>query len=434
MRRLHFFVIPFLLCAPVSASADLSAVEQRIAAEVDAGVAHAVDLLERTVNINSGTMNSEGVRETGRLFEPEFAALGFDVAWIDGAAWNRAGHFVARRHPEGAAVRVLLIGHLDTVFEKDSPFQRYERITDTRVKGPGTSDMKGGNIVALLALKALKAAGELDRIAVTVMLIGDEEKAGTPYALSRKDLREAAEWADVAIGFESGDDDPKTAVVSRRGASMWTLVTSGSPYHSSQIFREDIGSGAIYEAARILTAFHDTLSAEALLTGNPGLIVGGTTITHDDAQNRGTAFGKNNVIAESLYTAGDLRAVSTEQRERAKAAMLRIVGRNLPRTTAAITFDDAYPPLSPSDGNRKLLGIFDGASRDLGFGPVTAVDPARAGAADISFTEGLVEMAMDGVGLMGEGGHTVNEYADLTTLPMNAKRVAVTLLRLAAGR
>jgi glutamate carboxypeptidase len=111
--------------------------------------------------------------------------------------------------------------------------------------------------------------------------------------------------------------------------------------------------------------------------------------------------------------------------------MRRIVADHLPHTGAEITFDDGYPPLAPSEGNRLLLALYDEASRDLGFGPVTEVDPSKAGAADISFTETLVGMALDGIGLMGEGGHTVRETADLRTLPSQAKRAAVTLLRLA---
>jgi glutamate carboxypeptidase len=431
MRVLQILVLTILL--PIEA-ASIPGLEDRMTAAVDHRVPEALRLLERSVNINSGTMNFEGVEETGRLFRSELDSLGFETAWVPGAAWNRAGHLIASRHPSGAGLRVLLIGHLDTVFETDSPFQRYGVLSDSTATGPGTIDMKGGIVVMLVALSALGDLDLLDSLALTVVLTGDEEKAGTPHALSRRHLVEAAAWADVAIGFEDGDGDPKTAVMSRRGSTSWHLRTWGKPSHSSQIFREDVGSGAIYEAARILAAFHETLRSETFLTGNPGLILGGTTIAHDRSQNRGTAFGKNNVVAESTSVAGDLRALSVDQRERARERMLRIVSENLPHTGASITFDDGYPPLAPSEGNRRLLSMFDRASRDLGFGPVTAVDPAMAGAADISFTEGLVEMALDGVGLMGDGGHTVRETADLRTLPMQAKRVALTLARLIAAR
>jgi glutamate carboxypeptidase len=411
----------------------LSAEERRIAEAVDRHADASLALLERAVNLNSGTMNLAGVREVGRLFAPEFRALGFETRWVEGAAWNRAGHLIAERPGRGGGqrTRVLLIGHLDTVFEPDSPFQRFERLSDTTATGPGVIDMKGGDVVMLLALRALADAGALDRLSVTAFLCGDEENSGDPLALSRADLVEAAGRADAAIGFEDGAGDPRTAVIGRRGSTGWVLRTAGTPAHSSQIFRADIGSGAIYEAARILAAFHDSLSHEEYLTVNPGLILGGTQVARVPGQSRGTAFGKSNVIAESTAVTGDLRALTLEQRERAKATMRRIVAESPPHAGADIVFDDGYPPLAPTDGNRELLARYDQVSRDLGLGPVEMADPARAGAADVAFTGGRTPMAIDGIGLMGDDGHTVHETADLRTLPTQAKRAAILLWRLA---
>jgi len=427
--------LAFLLLAlpAVLAAQTLSPAERRLLREVDVGVPEALSLLERTVNVNSGSLNLPGVREVGRIFAPQFERLGFSTRWVDGAAWGRAGHLIAEWRGAGRGPRLLFIGHLDTVFENDSPFQRWERLSDSTARGPGTTDMKGGNVVMLLALRALREAGLLDGMQITVVLIGDEERSGSPLSLARRDLIAAADWADIAIGFEDGDGDPRTAVIGRRGSTGWTLRTSGRPSHSSQIFRPDVGSGSIYEAARILTAFHDSLAREPNLTFNPGVILGGTTVTFDPGEARGTAFGKNNVVAESTLVVGDLRALTLEQLERARSVMRRVVQRHYPVTGAEIRFDDGYPPLAPTEGNRRLLALLDQASRDVGGGPVTAVDPARAGAADVSFTAGLVEMAIDGVGLMGTGGHTVDETAALRTLPLQAKRIAVLLARLAAG-
>ena len=407
----------------------LSATERRVVASIDRHQPESLALLERAVNINSGTMNFEGVRAVAQLFRPEFQSLGFSVRWVDGAAWGRAGHLLADWTGRDAGPRILLIGHLDTVFERDSPFQRFERLSDSTARGPGIIDMKGGDVMMLLALRALAEAGVLERFSFRVVLSGDEEKAGLPHALSRRDLFDAADWAQLAIGLEDGAGDPRTAVIARRGASSWELRTAGQPAHSSQVFRPEVGDGAIYEAARILDAFRDSLSAEPLLTANPGVILGGTTVTFDDPQSRGTAFGKTNVVAESTVVTGDLRAISLPQREAAKATMRRIVERHRTRTGAEIAFEDGYPPLAPSEGNRRLLATYDRASRDLGLGPVEGVDPIRAGAADISFADGRVDQALDGVGLMGTGGHTTAETADLRWLAANARRLAVTLLR-----
>jgi glutamate carboxypeptidase len=286
----------------------------------------------------------------------------------------------------------------------------------------------------LLALRALRDAGLLDHCQITVVLTGDEEKAGLPLSESRRHLVEAARAADIAIGFEDGDGDPATAVVARRGSSTWRLEVSGTPAHSSQIFRDEYGHGAIFECARLLQAFEDSLAGEPYLTFNPGVIVGGTQVDLDAASNRGNAFGKSNVIAGSALVLGDLRSLSIAQRDKAKQTMQRIVAATSPRTSASLSFDDGYPPMEPRAAHRELLSQFNQVSLDLGFGAVTAVDPARAGAADVAFAAPHVTMALDGVGLMGSGGHTVDEVADLRTLSLQAKRVAVLLARLIQSR
>ena len=180
----------------------------------------------------------------------------------------------------------------------------------------------------------------------------------------------------------------------------------------------------------MLQLFRERLSHEPLLTFNPGVIVGGTAVTFDREQSRGTAGGKGNVIAAQAIVEGDVRAISPEQLASAKAAMQAIVADALPHTTSTIEFDDSYPPLAPTDGNRRLLSMYDQASRDIGAGPVAASDPRAAGAADISFTAGRVEMALDGIGLMGRNDHSEHETADLATLPSQTKRAAVLIYRL----
>jgi glutamate carboxypeptidase len=425
-------VVAIAATALVPAQGALSADEQKLAAFVDANNASALTLLERAVNINSGSMNFEGVRQVGALFRAEFDVLGFKTEWIDGAAWNRAGHLVARH--AGAGQKILLIGHLDTVFERDSPFQKFERIDATHARGPGICDMKGGNVILLHALKALKSIGALDRMNVTVVLTGDEESTGRPLALARTALVEAAKGAAVAIGFENGDGNPAHAVVARRGTTSWRLETTGVTGHSSQVFGADLGFGAVYEAARIVNAFREKLAGQPHLTFNPGVFLGGTNVDFDGAVLSGTAAGKTNVVAAKAIVAGDLRALTPDQFAKAIATMRQIVAASLPKTTATLTFDEGYPPLAPSPGNERLLVMYDRASRDLGFGAVTAVSPDRAGAADVSFVAGHVPMIIDAVGMKGRDDHSPAETGDLTALPIQTKRAAVLLLRLSSAK
>jgi len=291
--------------------------------------------------------------------------------------------------------------------------------------------MKGGDVVIVHALKALAASGELDDISITIVMTGDEERSGRPLDLARAALIEAAEEADIVLAFENGDSNPMTAVVARRGSSGWRLDVTGAPAHSSQLFQEEVGAGAAYEASRILSEFYDRLAGEPLLTFNPGVMLAGTDVDYDPSAAGGSAFGKSNVVAQTAVVTGDLRTITLEQLERARATMRFVVLESLPRTSATITFDDGYPPLAPSDGNLRLLAMFSQVSEDLGYGEVTAVDPRNAGAADVSFTAGFVEIAIDGLGPGGGNDHTVDEWIDLPTLAMQSKRAAVLIHRLA---
>jgi glutamate carboxypeptidase len=420
------------------AQAEPSELEVRLVKQVDANNSNAIELLERLVNINSGTMNLAGVKAIGNALAAEFKQLGFSTRWEDGESFGRAGHLIAEHRGTvsgkssriDAAPRLLLIGHLDTVFEPNSPFQRYEMLANNHAKGPGITDMKGGNVIIIEALRALKAVGQLEGMDITVVMTGDEELSGRPLTLSKKALIDAAKYADIALGFENGDGKPTTANVSRRGSIGWTLSIKGKPAHSSQVFREDIGPGAIYEAARVLSRFYTDLRQEDLLTFNPGKILGGTTLTHDNKTNSGTVYGKNNIVAESAIVTGDIRAISEEQLTRVKATMTDIVKQSYPHTQGTITFSEGYPAMAPTAGNQKLLGIYSQISQDIGYGEVVAVNPLRAGAADVSFTANQVDMAIDGLGMGGTGAHTVKETGNLNTLAQQAKRAAILMLRL----
>jgi glutamate carboxypeptidase len=414
-----------------SSAAERVSDEQALTTFVEKRQTHAIDLLEQIVNINSGTLNFAGVRKVSEVVAPQFKALGFTTRWEDGRAYGRAGHLIAER--PGRGQHVLLIGHLDTVFEPDHPFQRFE-IRDGRAAGPGTADMKGGIVVALAALAALNHVDALDDLQITVVLHGDEEDAGAPIDLARKTLIDAAKAADIAIGLENGDDNPKTAVTARRSSSRWQLKVNGKSAHSSQIFTEEGGAGAINELARILHRFYEELRGEDYLTFNPGLIVGSTQVEYHAEPLRAQASGKDNIIAPEAIASGDLRAITIEQRERTKARMRKIVAAHLPGTSAEIEFKDSYPPMAPTEGNKKLLTMYDTVSRDLGFGQVVAVDPRKAGAADVSFAADHVEMAIDGLGLLGGGSHTPEEFADLKILQVQATRLAVLMYRLGKKR
>ncbi len=424
-------IVVTIMLSSFNIYSQINKTEKNIINSVDKHNQSSLELLKKAVNMNSGTMNFDGVRKVGELFKTELDQLGFTTELTSGESYGRAGHLIAKKEGKKGP-KLLLIGHLDTVFELDSPFQEYKVINDSIVSGPGISDMKGGNVIIILAMKALKDAGVLKDMTIEIIMTGDEEKSGSPLDLSKKELIDAAKRADMALGFENADGRAGTIVTSRRSSSDWKLAVKGNPAHSSQIFTEKVGVGAIYEASRILNEFYQTLSKEENLTFNPGFIIGGTSIEANTELTGGSALGKTNVVAQDVLVRGDIRAMSIEQLNRAKDIMSDIISKSYTATSATLSFGEGgYPPLSPNEGNDVLLQHYKKVSEDLGFGTIVAVNPRNAGAADISFTAGYVEGAIDGLGLTGgQDDHTIRETGNLNHLAVQAKRAAVLIYRL----
>jgi glutamate carboxypeptidase len=403
-----------------AAVAGLSPIEEKIAATVEAQAAGFAGDLERAVQINSATENHAGIRQLADLFNAQVAAIGFATAFVEQTpATGRAGHLVAE-HRGASGRRVLLIGHLDTVL----PGGNFRREGD-KAWGSGTSDIKGGDLVIIYALRALQAAGALTDAPIIVVMTGDEEEAGRPLAVSRRALIDAARRSDVALAFEGAIG--RTGTVARRGSTSWELDVQGATGHSSAIFSPAMGAGSVYEAARILQGFYTEMRKFDGLTLNPGLIVGGTETTLE--RTAGTATGKTNITAQHTRVRGDLRTVSAEQLAAAEEQMRAIVAQNLPRTAATISFNEGYPAMPDSAANRELLQRLDQVSRDLGAGAITAYDPRARGAGDIAFVSPPLP-GLDGLGLRGGGAHAPGEWADLASAPELVKRTALLIYRL----
>ncbi|MDA8940215.1 M20/M25/M40 family metallo-hydrolase [Pseudoalteromonas marina] len=427
----HALILTLASTLSLTSHAALDKNEREIVKQVEQNMPQALEEIKQAVNINSDSLNIEGVKKVGAIATEQLKAIGFEVEWLDGSAFNRAGHVLATHKSKNPdAIKILMIGHLDTVFANHDNFTTYKQIDKHTASGPGVADMKGGNTIIITALKSLQALNLLENISIKVLLTGDEESSGRPLSLSKKAIVDGAIWADVALGFENGDNNIKTAMAARRGYTGWTLNVTANAAHSSQIFSDNVGYGAIYEASRILNDFREQLATQPNLTFNPGLIVGGTNADYDSANSSATAFGKSNVIAQTVHVAGDLRALSPKQVEGAKKVMQQVVTKSLNGSQAELIFEDGYPPMGLTEGNKKLLALYSQASQDLGYNKVVAANPRNAGAADISFAANHVNMALDGLGLMGSGAHTKNETADLTSLNKNTAKTALLVYRL----
>jgi glutamate carboxypeptidase len=420
---LAIFTVVSAMSTVASAQA-LSPLERKLVDAVNARMDDEMAALQKVVDIDSGTLNSAGVREVGRYFQGELERLGFQTRWVSmPEAMRRAGHLIAERvAPKGKGKRVLLIGHLDTVFEGQG--HRFQRSGDI-ARGAGTNDMKGGDIAILYALKALHQSGFLEGATVRVFFTGDEESPGLPTSISRRDLGEVGRQSDVVFSFEP---DSGKAVIGRRGLSTWSLQITGAQGHSASVLRAKGGAGAIYEASRILDEIRRAYSGHPSITINPGLMLGGTDVSYEEPRSAGSAAGKFNVVARAATVKGDIRFLIDADRDEAKARIFQIVGSNLPKTTAKIDFEDTVPGWPATDANRKLLAEVDAVSRALGFGPVEADDPVTRGFGDVNFVGSVA--SVDGLGVKGDGFHSPDENIDLRSLGAATSRAAVLVYRM----
>jgi glutamate carboxypeptidase len=431
----------FMLCSSIAlialspvAHAKLSVPEAKMVATVDAEYERSITLLEKLVNQNSGTMNFPGVKIVGDMMRAELEPLGFKVEWIDMAKAGRSGHLVATKVGKKGTKKLLLIAHLDTVFEADSPFQTFVRNGEQAI-GPGAGDDKGGMVVIVSALRAMEAAGTLKDASIEIHMTGDEEDAGDPIDITRAPLIAAGKTADVALDFEglSIENGKDMGVISRRSSNSWKLEVSGVTGHSSLIFDNVYGDGAAFELARILHRFR-TEMPEQNLTFNIGLVAAGQEVSFDTDGVRVSAKGKTNIIPGLAVARGDFRTLSEEQSARVRAKMLNIVAASAPKTKAAISFDrGSYPAMAPTDGNKVLLAGLNAVNRDLGLAEQPVLDPLKRGAGDISFVANDVD-GLVGLGVYSKGDHAPGETVDLASIKRQAKRAAILMTRLSRGK
>lgn len=428
--RISKSLILFLFFLPLSLLANtlqLSAQESQVSNYLLDRKKEQLLFLEEIVNINSGTENIEGIQKIGEMLRPEFEDLGFETRWVElPVNMQRAATLIAERKGT-TGKKLLLIGHLDTVFPKDSPFQKFEQRGNIAT-GPGIIDNKGGVAVILYALKALHAAHALDDASIAVVLTGDEENNGKPTSISRKPLIELAKKSDVVLDFEPTVRNH--ASVGRRGTVHWSIEATGKEGHSSIIFSKDVGNGAIFEMARILNEIREKLSGEQGLTFNPGVIVGGTQVGYDKISGRGNSFGRTNLIPQTALVSGDLRYLTAAQKELAKKKMEAIISKNLPGTNATLQFDEVLPPMPSTDESLHLFKRYSQISQKLGYGEMTLLPADLRGGGDISYIAPYISTSLVGIGANGSGEHSPQEHVEVDSLVMQSQRAALLMQEL----
>lgn len=426
MKKTLFICLIFISFISLHAQS-LQPNEQKLIKRIEENYPEMMALLKNSVNINSGTFNIGGVKAVGDLYATELAKLGFTIEWITlHDSLKRAGHLVATRKGKKGK-RIMLLGHLDTVFEPDMPANPFTVLNDSTITGQGINDMKGGDVIIIAAMKAMHELNLLNDATITIYMTGDEENAGEPRSISRGDFIERAKQHDIVLAFE-GAAGLNTIATARRGSSGWELEVEGKQGHSSGVFG-NAGYGAIYEAARIVNSFRETLSKEKYLTFNPGIFIGGSEVSANFEQQRGEASGKTNIISPKTYVNGDLRFLTEEQKNSARKTMQAIVSNSLAGTKAIIRFQDGIPSMAPTKGNEGLANILSKTSEDMGLGKVLPGDPGSRGAGDISYVAAYAD-CLDGLGAAGKGAHAPGETLNTKLYPILMKRGAVFIYRL----
>jgi glutamate carboxypeptidase len=381
-----------------------------------------LSMLERLTNINSGSLNKAGIDEIAGIFADELRQLGFNVSSLPGEVISMpscpgnnynvdvADHLLASK--AGDSSRLLLMGHMDTVFPPESPFQTFRRQGDI-MSGPGVADMKGGMVVMLYALKALQEFDALDELSVSVLLNSDEEMGSLS---SRKYLEEQARQHDWGLVYESSGTGNLTR--QRKGLGQARVVVNGRASHAGGAHEQ--GRSAIKELAYKIVEIENMTDYESGVTVNVGLVSGGEA---------------RNTVAPCAEAFIDLRYPEPQQGEEAAARFEEIFNQvySYPVDSGEITAESWVnlhrPPKIPTPESDYLLEKARAIGRLLGQ-ELGVTD--SGGGTDGSLTQAVGLPTQDSLGVAGTGAHSNREQARVSSLVERAQLSAVLIQRLAA--
>jgi len=387
-------------------SAELDGLRAAIAADLPDYLAN----LERLVNIDCGSYTKAGVNEVGRWTGDFLSDLGAAVEYRPDPTGRLGDTVVATFVGQPGGARVLLIGHLDTVFDPGTAAQRPFRLEDGVAHGPGVTDMKSGLLAGLHALKALieeRGGLPFERL---VFVANPDEEIGSPT--STPHIRAIAADIDIALVLEcaraNGD-----IVSSRKGIIDVRLHVQGRAAHAG--VEPEKGRSAILEAARIVADLHALNGRWPEVTVNVGVIAGGT---------------RPNVVPESCTLEVDIRATSRDALEIAEAEVRRVAAATeVDDTTVEFELMARWWPMEKLEQSGRLLEHAQAVARALGF---EVHDTSTGGASDANTTSGMGIPSLDGLGPIGGNDHSPTEYLDTDSIVPRTSMLAGLLLAIAA--
>jgi len=370
--------------------------------DIDGRQDQMVDLLRELVEQESGTYDKPDVDRLGAGLRERLAALDFQTETL---TQDRLGDHVVGRRPSRNGKQILLVGHFDTVFSHGTLAERPWRVENGRAYGPGVYDMKGGIVILLTALDALRTAGSpfWSDCGIAVFFNSDEEilsptSAGPIDAIARE--------CQTACILEPARPGGEYTFV-RKGAGKFFMRIAGRAAHAGG--QPELGRSAALELAHKTIALHGLNDPSTGTTVNVGVMRAGE---------------RSNIICPEAYAEIDLRAIDPEAMESAIEAMRQVAAATkVPDTTAQFWGDPYFPPLPRKPVNERLFALMREVAAEVGF---AARDIVSGGGSDGNHTGQLVP-TIDGMGIGGDGAHTEREFAVVASLPERAKALALFL-------
>ena len=349
-----------------------------------------LSLIERLVNIDSGSNNKKGIDAIGTILRAEYEQLGFLVETVEQP--NNGNHLVIK-HKNATNPQIFLCAHMDTVFKDGTAAERPFTIKGDRAYGPGVIDMKSSHVALLYALKAL-ILDEQQGVENVCIVLNSDEEIGSPT--SRKLIEATAAGKQYALIMEPARKDG-SFVSARRGGGSYSLFVTGKAVHAG--IEPQNGRSAIEELAQKIIKLHKLTDHEEGISVNVGLIEGGDSV---------------NTVAPSAVAHVDIRISRMEQQEYLDNCVKAIcVTPDVPGTSIKLTGGINRPPMVKNEKTVELLEVVKAVGEPLG---ITIADTATGGGSDASFTSGIGIPTLDGFGPVGGNVHSEEEYLEIPTL------------------
>jgi glutamate carboxypeptidase len=353
--------------------------------------------LEAMVNVDCGSYTPAGVNVIADLCEERFHANGWEVERRghqpgDGDE-SQLGDLLIGRLRGAGGPNVLLVGHMDTVFDEGTVGERPFRIEGDIARGPGVSDMKGGLLTGFFAVEALQETGS-DGYGTITYVCNPDEEIGSPF--SGPVIRELAPQQDAALVLE-GARANGDIVSARKGITDYRIVFSGRAAHAG--VEPEKGRNAVLDAAHAIVALQGLNGRWPGVTVNVGAVHGGT---------------RTNVVAERCELQVDLRSPELASLEAAEAEIERICAEHVvPDVTTEVIGHGWHRPMEKKGGAQRLVEIAVSVADELGF---ELRDAATGGASDANTTSAAGTPTIDGLGPIGGDDHAPAEWLDLTSV------------------